>query len=261
MGHDKHRDMAISEQVLDEYRRNGVVKVEHVISREEAAHYREVTLNILETTPHGGSARYGKIFHQYLDVWRDSEALRELTLHPKVGAIAERLAGMPMRLWHDHTLAKEPSKAQPTAFHQDQMKWPFDNPRHTLSAWIALQDTPVERGCMSFLAGSHNLKDLPNIDTGDQERWKMERPDLEWWPRITMPLRAGDCTCHHGMIMHAAGANVTEEWRVAHVIIFADRDAPYSGANHMVTDPLNLTAGQQMPDDRFPPVSTFGKSE
>ena len=74
------------------------------------------------TPPHGGSARYGKIFHQYVDVWRDSEVLRELTLHPRVGAIAEKLARMPMRLWHDHTLAKEPSKAEPTAFHQDQMK-------------------------------------------------------------------------------------------------------------------------------------------
>jgi hypothetical protein len=63
------------------------------------------------------------------------------------------------------------------------------------------------------------------------------------------------------MIMHAAGANLTDEWRVAHVIIFADRAAPYSGKRHLVTDPLNLEAGQQMPDDLFPPISTFGTSE
>ena len=259
MGHEIPMDIEISQQVLDEYQRNGVVKVEQVISRQEAAHYRQVTLEILETASPGGSARYGKIFHQYVDIWRHSETLRALTLHPKVGAIAEKLAGLPMRLWHDHTLAKEPSRAQPTAFHQDQMKWPFDNPRHTLSAWIALQDTPVERGCMSFLAGSHQLQDIPNIGTGDQQRWKAERPELEWWPRLTVPLRAGDCTFHHGMIMHAAGANMTEEWRVAHVVIFADRDAPYNGTGHVVTDPLDLKAGQQMPDDRFPPISTFGK--
>lgn len=249
-------NIGISEQVLDEYQRNGIVKVEQVISREEAAHYREVTLALLESTPQGGSANYGKIFHQYVDVWRDNDMLRLLTLHPKVGAIAEKLAGMPMRLWHDHTLAKQPSKAQPTAFHQDQMKWPFAKPRHTLSAWIALQDTPVERGCMSFIAGSHKVEGLPNIGTGDQERWKAEKPDLEWWPRLTVPLKAGDCTFHNGMIMHAAGANLTAEWRVAHVIIFADRQAVYSGQKHVVTDPLNLTAGQRLPDDRFPPVGS-----
>ena len=248
----------ISEQVLDEYRRNGIIKVEQVISREEAARYREVTLQLLESDPKGGSVNYAEAFHQYVDVWRDNDLLQLLTLHPKVGTIAEQLAGIPMRLWHDHTLAKEPSKAQPTAFHQDQIKWPFAKPRHTLSAWIALQDTPVERGCMSFIAGSHEVEDLPNIGTGDQERWKVEKPDLEWWPRLTVPLKAGDCTFHNGMIMHAAGANLTEEWRVAHVVIFVDREAVYSGQKHVVTDSLGLEAGRRMPDDRFPPVEKYG---
>ena len=248
----------ISEQMLDEYRRNGIIKVEQVISREEAARYREVTLQLLESAPKGGPVTYAEAFHQYVDVWRDNDLLQLLTLHPKVGAIAEQLAGIPMRLWHDHTLAKEPSKAQPTAFHQDQIKWPFAKPRHTLSAWIALQDTPVERGCMSFIVGSHEVEDLPNIGTGDQERWKVEKPDLEWWPRLTVPLKAGDCTFHNGMIMHAAGANLTEEWRVAHVVILVDREAVYSGQKHVVTDSLGLEAGQRMPDDRFPPVEKYG---
>ena len=249
-------DTGITAQMQDDYRRNGIVKVEQLISRAQAAHYREATLALLASTPEGGSARYGHTFHQYVDVWRDDETLRGLTLHPRIGAIAEQLAGIPMRLWHDHTLAKEPAKAAPTAFHQDQMKWPFAAPRHTLSAWIALQDTPVERGCMSFLPGSHQLADLPNIGTADQGRWKREMPALEWWPRMTVPLQAGDCTFHHGMIMHAAGPNTTEDWRVAHVIIFADRAAAYSGQDHLVTDPLSLRAGDAFPDELFPPVGS-----
>ena len=86
---------------------------------------------------------------------------------------------------HHH---KAPSKAQPTAYHQDQMNWPFDRPRHTLSAWIALQDTPVERGCMSFLTGSHEVEGLPSIRLTDQDGWKTENPDLEWCPQLTVPL-------------------------------------------------------------------------
>lgn len=244
----------IAQHTIEEYQKNGIVKVEGIISPDEAAHYRQVTLDLLKNTAPGGQARYGKTFHQYVDVWRDNEVLRQLTLHPRVGAFAQKLAGLPLRLWHDHTLAKEPAKAGPTAFHQDQMKWPFERPRQTLSAWIALQDTPVERGCMAFLPGSHRLEDLPNIGTADQDRWKEEKPELEWWPRLTVPLRAGDCTFHHGMIMHAAGPNLTDDWRVAHVIIFADAEAPYSGAAHVVTDPLGLDKGQRFPDEHFPPV-------
>ena len=121
-------DTGITQEMLDEYQRNGIIKVEQVISREAAADYREQTLALLSSMPEGGAARYGRTFHQYVDTWRDDEMLRELTLNTKIGAIAEYLAGIPLRLWHDHTLAKEPSKAGPTAFHQDQMKWPLISP-------------------------------------------------------------------------------------------------------------------------------------
>ena len=57
------KSMDISQQRLDEYRRNGIVKVEQLISREEAARYRTAT-------PTGGAAHYSKVFHQYVDTWR-----------------------------------------------------------------------------------------------------------------------------------------------------------------------------------------------
>ena len=41
---------------------------------------------------------------------------------------------------------------------------------------------------------------------------------------------------------------------MAHAIIFADLEAPYSLQPHLMTDPLGLEAGQRMPDDLFPPV-------
>ena len=242
---------------VEEFRRSGVVKVEQVISTEEAGAYREVVQGLMGPTPEGERQRYGKTFHQYVDVWRDDERMRGLTTNRRIGEYAEQLAGVPLRLWHDHILTKPPAKAEPTAFHQDQMKWPFANPRQTLSAWIALQDTSVEMGCMTFLSGSHRLTDLPDIGTADHSGWTEANPELQWWPRITLPLKAGDCTFHNGMTMHAAGANLTDEWRIAHVVIFVDRDAPYSGAPHVVTDPMALEQGQQMPDEQFPPVSVF----
>ena len=43
---------------------------------------------------------------------------------------------------------------------------------------------------------------------------------------------------------------------MAHVIIFADRAAVYSGQDHLVTDPLALRAGDAFPDELFPPVGS-----
>ena len=42
----------------------------------------------------------------------------------------------------------------------------------------------------------------------------------------------------------------------AWIRLFADREACYSGAGHVVTDPLDLEVGRPLPDERFPPVAS-----
>ena len=44
-------DTGITAQMQDDYRRNGIVKVEQLISRAQAAHYREATLALLASAP------------------------------------------------------------------------------------------------------------------------------------------------------------------------------------------------------------------
>ena len=56
------------------------------------------------------------------------------------------------------------------------------------------------------------------------------------------------------MTFHAAGANLSEQWRVAHVVIFVDASAAYNGKGHIVTDPLDLPVGTLPPDSICPPV-------
>ena len=96
---------------------------------------------------------------------------------------------------------------------------------------------------------------MKDIATSDQDGWKREIPALEWSPTLTIPLRAGDATFHHGMTFHRAGTNQTDQWRAAHVIIFINADATYTGRRHIVTDPLNLEVGSLPPDDVFPTLA------
>ena len=95
--------------------------------------------------------------------------MRKLTFHSNLTATATKIAGTPLRLWHDHILAKMPRLPVPTAFHQDLVKWPYDRRITVLLAWTALQDTTVEMGCMSFLPKSHYLLEVADIATSDQE--------------------------------------------------------------------------------------------
>jgi ectoine hydroxylase-related dioxygenase (phytanoyl-CoA dioxygenase family) len=232
------------------YRRDGFVHVPQVISREEAARYAKAALAAQETVRDNYD---GDVFVQLLQLWRHDETLRELTLHPGLAAHATRLAGVPLRLWHDQLLIKPPHNGAATEFHQDQPYWPHAGSRHALSAWIALVDVPVERGCMTFVPGSQHLQDLRAQDLTDGQDLFRLAPELRWQPRVTVPLRAGDCTFHNAYLAHTATANLTDDPRIAHVVIYMDAEAAFApGRPHVVTDPLALTPGEPLPDEHFP---------
>ncbi|MEX0886401.1 MAG: phytanoyl-CoA dioxygenase family protein [Phycisphaeraceae bacterium] len=234
---------------IDHFREQGFVHIPGIINAEEVERFRVAALRIYETQE-GLSAR--DVFSQHVNVWRGDETMRELTLHPNVAGVARKLAGVSLRLWHDQILVKRPHNNTPTEFHQDQPYWPHDGSPNPISAWIALCDVPVERGCMSFLPGSHRRTDLERQDLSDARSLFGICPDLQWSPRVTVPLKAGDCTFHHGRCAHMANANETDEPRVAHVVIYMDAAARYDGKGHVVTDPLGLKLGDALAGEMFP---------
>ena len=77
-------------------------------------------------------------------------------------------------------------------------------------------------------------------------------PDLAYEQRVTVPLRAGDCTFHNGYLAHTANPNDTDEFRYAMVNIYVDAETRFNGAGHVCTDGLGLTVGEVLPDEEFP---------
>ncbi|TDC64410.1 phytanoyl-CoA dioxygenase family protein [Streptomyces hainanensis] len=240
----------LTDEQLARYRRDGFVHLPAVLSRRDAARYAKAALAARDRLDdfHSGAA-----FTQLLQLWRTDGRLRELTLDPGLAGIATRLAGIPLRLWHDQLLIKEPHNGAATEFHQDQPYWPHAGSRHALSAWVALVDVPAERGCLTFIPGSQHLEGLRAQDLTDHDDLMNLAPDLRHQPRVTVPLRAGDCTFHDSRLAHTATPNHTGDPRVAHVVIYVDAElrlAPEPA--HPVTDPLGLRPGDRLPDEHFP---------
>ncbi len=236
---------------ISSYKQRGFVKIESVILPEEALSFREAALAHAKNNPPISNS---SIFDQFVNVWTHDDAMRAVTLHPNIARIATALAGEALRLWHDQILMKQPHVSLPTEYHQDQPYWPHATAPHPISCWLALGDVPVERGCMTFLPGSHLRTDLPAQSLADGRSLFSYAPELEWGERITQPLQAGDCTFHHGRCAHMATSNFTDETRVAHIIIFMPRTVTFDGKRHVVTDPLNLAVGDPIAGDLFPDV-------
>ena len=146
----------VSAETIQSYRQQGFVKIPGVITPEEAEVFR---VEAVELQARMRSLHSGPIFTQLVNAWRESDTMKRLTLHPNVAGVAEKLTGIPLRLWHDHLLIKQPHNKAATEFHQDRPYWPHAHQRHSLSAWIALVDVPVERGCMTFLPGAQHRMD------------------------------------------------------------------------------------------------------
>ncbi len=240
---------AVDDALVEAFRRDGVVKVPAVISKAEAARFRVAAVAASQRLRDNNR---DATFAQFVDVWREDEVLRELTMHHRLAEAATRLAGSPVRLWHDQLLIKAPHNGAATEFHQDAPYWPHSEGGPALSAWVALVDVPVERGCMTFIPGSQSQRGLRAQDLTDSRDLFGLAPDLQWEARVTVPLRAGDCTFHDAYVAHTATPNLTDDPRIAHVTIFIDAQKRYTGGAHVVTDGLGLTVGEPLPDDRFP---------
>lgn len=251
----------LSEDQIAFYKENGFVHVPGIISPEEVKEFYDVIYNFAEAKRKSKeehvSVRDSDVFTQIVNFWHEDEGIKRLTLHLNVGGVAEKLAGVPLRIWHDHMLIKQPHNNAPTTYHQDQPFWPHANSPNSISAWIALCDVPVEKGCMTFIPGSHRYTDLPTQSTRDGNKLFDFCPELTWEKRITVPLKAGDCTFHHSRCAHMATPNETDDPRVAHIIIYMDQTTTYSGKGHIVTDPLELEEGVSLEGDLFPNVSDF----
>jgi phytanoyl-CoA hydroxylase len=248
---------ALPAESIAAYRRDGFVHVPDVLGEAEIANARAAAVELSSSME---SLRYkGEPFTQLVNAWRRDERIRAVTLNPRIAALAEVLAGGPLRLWHDQILIKQPQRSTATEFHLDAPYWPHTGARRWLTAWIALVDIPVERGCLTFLPGSQRGDDFVSVDLENATALFDAVPGLRWRPRVTVPLRAGDLTFHHGLTAHAAAPNLTDEPRVAHAVIYMDAAARYSGAPHVVTDPLELEPGQQFDHELFPRVSLLGR--
>ncbi|HEY9289916.1 MAG TPA: phytanoyl-CoA dioxygenase family protein [Microlunatus sp.] len=243
---------SLPEATVASYRADGFVHIPGVLGPDEVERFREAARSVFDREQ--GLDPNNRMFKQVVNIWQRDEVLRELTLDSRLAELATQLAGIPLRIWHDQLLIKPPHNETPTEFHQDAPYWPHADCRHSLSAWVALVDVPVERGCMTFIPGQQERHDIRAIDIADAHDLFEAAPDLTYQRRVTIPLRAGDVTFHNGYTPHTANANETDDFRFAHVNIYVDREVHYDGRHHVCTDPLDLQPGDSLPDDAFPPV-------
>ena len=220
---------ALTQDQIDFYQKNRYIKLKNVFDSETLAYYgKKISQKVeeLNTNKEHLDLRdtYGKAFLQIFNLWREDETIKEFVLGKRLGKIAaELMQAEGSRIYHDQALFKEGGGGI-TPWHADQYYWPLATDK-TVTAWIPLQEIPLEMGPLEFSAGSHAIVEGRELAISDDSEniieQKLRVTDFE---HVIEPFDLGEVSFHSGWVFHRAGANQTNKMRKVMTIIFMDKN-------------------------------------
>ena len=217
----------VTPEQISFYQENGFIKLKHVLSPETLRHYgSEISKKVVELNkeqvPLEQRSTYGKAFLQISNLWVHSAVVKEFVLGKRLGGIAAQLMGTQgVRIYHDQALYKEAGGGI-TPWHADQYYWPLTTDK-TITAWIPLQETPLEMGPLAFCPKSQKFTYGRDMAISDESEMKLSEA-LKRFEREESKFDLGEVSFHAGWTFHRAGANTTDRPREVMTIIYMDRD-------------------------------------
>ena len=218
---------SLSKEQISFFQINKFIKLKNVFSKETINYYNEVISKTVDSLsknkrPLNQRDTYGKAFLQLMNLWRENDQVKEFVFSKRLARIASNLMGINgVRMYHDQALFKEAGGGI-TPWHADQYYWPFESDK-TITAWIPLQETPLEMGPLEFSSGSHKIKEGRDLAiSDDSEKIIHERLRVTDFDHIVQKFDIGEISFHSGWVFHRAGANKTNNARKVMTVIYMD---------------------------------------
>ena len=224
-----NQPFSLSQEQIDFYQKNRFIKLKEVLNLETIQFFNEAISKQVyemnqEQTALEDRTTYGKAFLQLFNLWTENPIIKELIFSKRIAKIASDLMEVKgVRLYHDQALFKEGGGGI-TPWHADQYYWPLETDK-TITAWIPLQETPLEMGPLEFSAGSHSIVEGRELEIGDESEEVIQKKlRVTDFKHVIEAFDIGEISFHSGWIFHRAGANSTNEMRKVMTIIYMDKD-------------------------------------
>ncbi len=229
----------LTDAQLRDYRRDGFVFPLDCISPEEAAGYLKIMEDYERESGESVSQRF-RVRAVLAYRW-----LLDLARHPQVAGALQDAIGPNVILFLSGIWSKEPGGSRFVSYHQDGAYNPFD--RNTgATVWLAFTDATPEMGNIRMIPGSHRqgvIAHDENYDEGNLLSRGQTVPGVDESKAVDMPLRAGQFSLHHEMVVHGSGPNDSDRRRLGISFACVPAEAkPLSGPNTGV-----LIAGENKP--------------
>ena len=143
--------------------------------------------------------------------------VHRLVSHPAILDAVEDLIGPDILVFTSTWFIKEPETAAIAAWHQDATYFGL-RPYAHVTAWLALTDATATNGCMEFLPGSHAGGQQPHRAGVVAESVNRARQaivgEVDDRPAVHAPLRPGQFSLHHTLLLHRSQPNASRGRRI-----------------------------------------------
>ena len=146
-----------------------------------------------------------------------------LVHHPHILDAVEDLIGPDILVYHSTLFLKEARTAAFVRWHQDSTYF-YLQPHLHVTAWVALSHASVQAGCMRAIAGSHLRGPFEHDDKPEPDNMIRRGQGIsglfDQQDGSMMPLRCGEMSLHHTDLVHASGANDSDDRRIGYAISY-----------------------------------------
>lgn len=208
------REGVLSQEDYDRYQRDGFVVPNYQLPAKTVGRLQTLTKQIVRDNP--TLLNQPIICPHVRDSGvqglktEDPEAWMAVAKDPTLLDIMEQLIGPDIIFWGSALFYKEPQRGLPTPWHRDGRFFPI-KPLETTTVWIAVYDSVIENGCLRFIPGSHQARDLgvhitrPTDKAILQETLSEDQYDET--KAVDIELKAGQMAIFDVYTIHGANGN------------------------------------------------------
>jgi hypothetical protein len=152
---------------------------------------------------------------------RGRQELLDLVRHPDILDMVAQLLGPDLIVWGSHVFAKPAEAGRAVPWHQDGQYWDFIRPLEAVTAWIAIDESTRDNGCLRVIPGSHRAGPLDHRISDDPSlALARELPGFDGTAARDVELAPGQISFHHAMLVHGSNANTSARRRRGYAIRF-----------------------------------------
>lgn len=203
------------------YNENGFIKNIRIFDEEEIQEHRSYFDRLLEKHMNDGGDSYSLRRMQ-----RFCQPLWDIVVNPRILDCVEDLIGPNIVAWGSQYFCKLPGDRKPVSWHQDASYWPL-TPAHTVTVWLAVDDSDRENGCMQVIPRTHTLGKLDFDMSGEDDNsvlpQKIKGAENYGAP-VCFELRAGEISLHADMLVHGSEPNNSTRRRCGLTVRYAAAD-------------------------------------